>query len=609
MFVRAVDVSIEVTEMAGPDPVEITFDRSTTITVGGRSLHTRPEATITVPDDPEALMTAVSALGSSIAEWSPERSWPTLRGYPPRIERGDELHVPDHLSIPDTGIEIAVPPTYADIYRIAPLAYYLGAAVVPGAEPEIRLDTGYVEPLPSEGPALEERVSELLRTTLFLDSLVRTEGYVPSDRYEYEQVGPDLPFYPPKLADRSVSEQLMEYLEVDPELLEPYAPPWPTWAVLRPGPAGAELLSHLAHLVAPIRVRGSALDEKREDDGVDVNAPTPDRPLALATSPYFPVDGGVPSPDDEPLPSGVSVLSPAGYERLLSGHRPNKGDVRVAFLVDSDERADAVRRAMSEPAPPDGVGSWEVHESPNRETVVEVLTDPTVDLLYCSLPTDGSRIARADGTVELVEFGSLPVATVFERTGTVAPAHRSVVAGSLGSVAIDGTLDASRIRSLVGLLASATPLALSVALTGVQAVSDVLLAGDPGVVTTISGSGITSAAWVRSRSPTEHDFECHHPLSTGLRIGTEAVLSLDWTPQHPALFGILTAEPGPISTTQVVEFLNEPDTSVDLNGQVVFQSDGLTESDIERFAREMLANEHEMSDRPDMRSLIQPDSE
>ncbi|MBP1921105.1 hypothetical protein J2751_000088 [Halorubrum alkaliphilum] len=609
VFVRAVDVSIEATEMAGEDPVEITFDRPTTITVGGRSLHTRPEATITVPDDPEALMTAVSALGSSIAEWSPERSWPTLRGYPPRIERGDELHVPDHLSIPDTGIEIAVPPTYADIYRIAPLAYYLGAAVVPGAEPEIRLDTGYVEPLPSEGPALEERVSELLRTTLFLDSLVRTEGYVPSDRYEYEQVGPDLPFYPPKLADRSVSEQLMEYLEVDPEILEPYAPPWPTWAVLRPGPAGAELLPHLAHLVAPIRVRGSPLDG---DDGDDAGAPTTNRPLALATSPYLPPDGGVPNPDDEPLPSGVSALRPAGYETLLSGSRSVEGDVRVAFLVDSPERADAGRRAMSEPAPPDGVDSWEVYERPSREEIVEMLTDPAVDLLYCSLPTDGSRIVHEDGGIDLAGIRTLPAATVFERTGTVAPAHRSVESGSVGSVAADGPLDASRIRSLVGLLASATPLALSVALAGVQEAGDIRLAGDPGVVVATPKPGsykYRCVVKIQSSSSKTHIAESHTALSTDSRVGAESTCVHNWGQQLPELGGIPQTEPESLSGTQVLDLIPEPDGIVDLNGQIVFQSDGLTESDIEQSARDALADEDETSDRPDMRSLIQPDSE
>jgi len=74
-----------------------------------------------------------------------------------------------------------------------------------------------------------------------------------------------------------MSERLMEYLEVDPETVEPYTPEWPTEAVLRPVPEAAELLPHLAHSLAPVRVRGSA-------------DPTADAPVALATSPWLPIE-------------------------------------------------------------------------------------------------------------------------------------------------------------------------------------------------------------------------------------------------------------------------------------------------------------------------------
>ena len=88
-LIRVTDVEVDATGMAGSGPVELTFDRPRTVSVGARSLHTEPEATITVPDDPAALAEAVSVLGSSIKEFSPERSWPTLRGYPPRIQRDE----------------------------------------------------------------------------------------------------------------------------------------------------------------------------------------------------------------------------------------------------------------------------------------------------------------------------------------------------------------------------------------------------------------------------------------------------------------------------------------------------------------------------------------
>ncbi len=592
-LVRVEDVAVDAAGMAGDGPVELRFGEPTTVTVGGRSLHARPEATITVPDDPEALMTAVSALGSSIAEWSPERSWPTLRGYPPRIERGETLDVPSRLSTPDTGIEIAVPARFADVYRVAPLAYYLGADLVPGA-PEIRLDTGYVEPLPADGPALEDRVSELLRHTVFLDSLARTDGYVPSDRYEYEAVGPELPFYPPTLAEYSMSERLMEYLEVDPSTVKPYLPAWPTEAVLRPGPAGIELLGHLAHVLEPIRVRGSALP------GPDENGVTPATrrrftPLAVATSPYLPVDP-VPSPDADPLPAGTAALSSASYEHYLSRSRPTEGDVHVAFVVDSSDRATAIRRAIADPAPPDGVGSWEIHDRPTAEELATIVADPDVDLLYCALPTDEDRVACPDGVVDFGESEWEPAAAVCEGSTTVAPAASGVERGALGALAVDGTLDADRIRTLLGLLASGVPLAASVALARLPSVADVRVAGDPGrdVVsnTTTQAKRIVQ---IRSTSESEGVASVHAVPTTTMRVGAEYG-SIRWEHLKRELAGVSRHDVVDISTNETLKSISEPDAIVDFNGEVLLRNDQLTETDIERRARRAIEARSEASE-------------
>ncbi|WP_281193793.1 hypothetical protein [Halorubrum sp. F4] len=595
-FVRAVDVEVSATGMAGGRAVEVEFDGPTTVTVGGRSLHTRPEATISVPDDPEALMTAVSALGSSIAEASPERSWPTLRGYPPRIRRGEALEVPDHLDIPDAGVEIAVPAAYADVYRVAPLAYYLGATVVSGSDPELRLESGYVEPLPSEGPALERRVSELLGTTLLLDSLARTEGYVPSDRYEYERIGGDLPFYPPNLADRPMADRLMEYLEVDPGTVEPYLPEWPTTAVLRPGPSGMELLGHLAHLLAPIRVRGSSVATASDDRessrkrGEPAGSGSPTA-VAAATAPTLAVDEGTPNPDDVPLPSGTAALTAAAYENGLARSRPTKGDLRVSLIADSDERARAFERAMTEPGPPDGVDSWEVLVRPTREELRDRLADPDVGLSACSLPIDGTRVACAGGVVDVAALERVPTTTVFERAGRVAPALASVDAGSLASLAVDGTLDAERVRTLVGLLASATPLAASVTLARVREHAGVRLAGDPSAIAvTPERAGAQGLVRVRSLSETEHAVTWRSFPSTAARVGTEYHPLFEWADTVPELIGTEREAPRPLSTAEVLDLVPEADSVVELNGTVAFERDGLVEADVRRSARRALAD-------------------
>ena len=61
-LVRAPDAAVSAAGMTDSEAVELPFDRPTTITIGARSLHTRPEATITVPDDPAALAEADSVV-------------------------------------------------------------------------------------------------------------------------------------------------------------------------------------------------------------------------------------------------------------------------------------------------------------------------------------------------------------------------------------------------------------------------------------------------------------------------------------------------------------------------------------------------------------------
>jgi hypothetical protein len=594
VLIRVTDVEIETTGVAGSGPVELQFDRPRTVTVGARSLHSRPEATITVPDDPVALASAVSVLGSSLKEFSPERSWPTLRGYPPRIERGDSLDIPSPLVEPDTGVEMVVRPTYADVYRLSTLAYYLGARMVIGDAPAIRLDTGYVEPLPTDDVALEERAEALLRTWFFLDTLARTEGYVPSDRYEYEQVGPELPFYPPNLADRPMSERLMEYLEVDPETVAPHAPDWPTEAVLRPVSEAAELLPHLAHVLAPARVRGSA-------------EPAADAPTALATSPWLASEGEVPNPDADPLPSGTSVLTPATYENRLRRATTSRGEVRAVVMVDTAERAAALRRALSQPAVPDGVGSWSVLNSPDRETVASVLSDPDVDIAYCELPIEGGHVVAADGPISIDSLGDAPAMAVFAGTDDAKIARSAVENGGLSAVVVEGLQPPVQIRGLVGLLAAGLPVAASLSLSEYSEQTAVRLVGDPGT-TIASNSGMAMIVnTVRSVSPDEHQLEYESVLSLSVPMGYECTLLFPVDDRRSELTGRTRAESSVLNSAQVVKLSEQSDSILRLNGSFVFRNDGLTEAQVEESARRALVRNAETDDRVNARSDTRPE--
>ncbi|WP_123624086.1 hypothetical protein [Halorubrum sp. CSM-61] len=581
-FVRIPDVSISATGATELESIELTFDSPTTVTVGARSLHTRPEATITVPDDPTALAEAVSVLGSSIKEFSPERSWPTLRGYPPRIRLGDELDIPSPLVEPDTGIEMVVRPTYADVYRLSTLAYYLGARVVVGDAPAVRLENGYVEPLPTDGVALEERVEELLRTWFFLDTLARTEGYVKSDRYEYEQVGSELPFYPPSLADRSMSERLMEYLEVDPETVAPYVPAWPTEAVLRPVPESAELLPHLAHVLAPVRTRGS-------------RDPTADTPVALATSPWMNREERdaeldmTPSPDDVPSPSGTAVLTPSSYENRLNRTMTARGDIRVVSLIDSAERAERFRHALCDPEVPGAIGSWEVIAGPDADTVASVLSDSDIDIAYCGLPTQDGRIVAANGTVSVGDLGSAPALAVFEGLGDPAFGVSMVESGGLSSIVTEDALDPDVFRSLTGLLSFGVSTAASVSSCGIGAAPRVRIVGDPGAEIASHSYLIMQISRAWSESPTCHRIEHGSSLSLSARIGIEQKQLFESFQPKAELSGKVSRGGSTLDTSELLKLLEQGDAVVRLNGRLLLPEDVEEEADIERMARQHLS--------------------
>jgi hypothetical protein len=212
LFVR--DSSITLRE--GEKGVVLAFEEETEVQIGTRSLHYQPAGTITTTTDPMDLMEVVSVLGDSMKTWSPERTFPTLRGHPLLVEEGDSLEIPDGVTKPETGVEITVPPEYKWIYPVAPLAYWLGATVSPG-EPmlyadgtEVPLTTG--EPgTPSGQEAFHHRVRDILQYSFLLDCAVRTEGFynVQLDVREQVEAEFSLPFE--ELYDLPLDERLSTY--------------------------------------------------------------------------------------------------------------------------------------------------------------------------------------------------------------------------------------------------------------------------------------------------------------------------------------------------------------------------------------------------------------
>ena len=232
--------------------LEIDFGEAVDVRLGARSLHERPEATITTSPAPEDVMTAVSYFGSALKDTSPMRSFPTLRGHPPELEVGDELDVPGGLEKPGTGITVEVPRDYGSVFAVASLAYYLGADVVPGEDrPRLTTDEGFAYPLDAPDP--ETAVERALKRAFTCDCYVRAAGPYSFDlarRGDFEAAtGLD----PGPLFERTPATRIERYLSVPHEAVEPFVPEWSAGAHLEPMIESIEYLPFLARDLAVVR--------------------------------------------------------------------------------------------------------------------------------------------------------------------------------------------------------------------------------------------------------------------------------------------------------------------------------------------------------------------
>ncbi|MFB6253272.1 MAG: hypothetical protein ABEI06_01520, partial [Halobacteriaceae archaeon] len=247
-----IQVDSAITLEADDETMKIDFGSSTDITIGSRSRHEHPEATITTTKDPADIMEAVSYLGSAMKTFSPERSYPTLRGHPPLIEFGDELNVPDSLSKPETEITIEIPATLKHIFVSAPLSFYLGATLTKGETPKIKTSNGFEYAL-ADITDFETSVAQILKQVFFLDCVTRTEGLYQVDLEERNKIESKVDLDFDALYQQSPAKRLESYLTVDFETIRPHLPEWELTTHLAPEYDNLEILPFVINDLAIIR--------------------------------------------------------------------------------------------------------------------------------------------------------------------------------------------------------------------------------------------------------------------------------------------------------------------------------------------------------------------
>ncbi|WP_135855136.1 hypothetical protein [Halorussus salinus] len=426
----------------GPHPV--------TVHVGTRSFHEHPAGTITVPDDPRNVMKAVSLFGSALKDLSPERSFPTLRGHPPLIERGSSFDAPTGIERPETGVSIELPPEYEYVYPATSLAYYLGADVRPASTPRLVIENGFEYTL--DGPlGYEENVRRTLQQVFFLDCLTRTEGLYDVDLHERNQVEPlvDLDFE--ALYDQSLAAQLETYLSVPFSILEPHLPQWSVTMDIIPDPEHVSMLPFAATQLAVVR---SPTPDRQEP------APAPDmiteftrgdktaNEAEVLTRSAHQLqdlsDDEIFTPEStesirhtwvgEGYPLGANKATTEAYKRQLDQGGPEQSSITI-HVVCNDEQME------SEDVVEEFYGVREllefdvtVHYGLNTEELQELLTT-SADLFHFIGHVDAKGLRCPDGHLDARLLDEVQVkAFVLNACRSYAQGQALVESGSLGGV-------------------------------------------------------------------------------------------------------------------------------------------------------------------------------
>ena len=342
----AIDVQTTVTEM------DVSLAEATSVRIGARSYHEQPAATVTTTDEPNDVMAAVSTFGSAMKTTASERSYPTLRGHPPALQRGAELSIPTGLDAPETDVHIEVPESLFETLAVAPLAYYLGAEVVSGPEPQLVVNG---EPFSLEGEGgFEQTVERTLKRTFFLDCVVRTAGQRSIPLYERRAVASSLDVDLGDLYGQSGADRLAAYATVDYDSVSSLVPTWKLTAHVEPVGSSLEVLPFLVDDLAVIRSPSRISVESdgpfaESDDPFAASMPDNGEFVRSTTrSPSGPSESMnhhvQPDQTDsleqtwvgEGTPLGASKAIPEAFRNRLQ-REPREGDIEIVVVCNDEE--------------------------------------------------------------------------------------------------------------------------------------------------------------------------------------------------------------------------------------------------------------------------------
>ncbi|WP_115864394.1 hypothetical protein [Halorussus litoreus] len=337
----------------------VSFPEPTLVTFGFRSRHEEPVDTITIPETADGVATAVSHLSSSHKTTGSMRSYPSLRGHPPRVELGS-TDIPDAVVDQrfDVGIELAVPDSLKYSFVAAPLAYYLQAemSVEDRRMPVLRAPEAGVEYQLAPLPGFQHEVADLLRRVFFLDCLVRNAAEYSWNLSELSLLD-DVGLDSEAAYHASPAEQLATYLDTPYERIDDEFPEWHLAFHVDPSPDRIELLPYLLNNLGLVYLPESTDLEKDEllnksiDDFYRGNGSRPSNgrePTRAGTGPVKSVDrrdpvlheGRVNGWVADGVPIDVFKVVPQAYENRFKYLDNDGGDIDISVILNDEEMVD-----------------------------------------------------------------------------------------------------------------------------------------------------------------------------------------------------------------------------------------------------------------------------
>ncbi|NEU56193.1 hypothetical protein [Halorussus sp. MSC15.2] len=410
--------------------LHVSFPEPTLVTFGFRSHHEVPVNTITVPPTPEGVATAVTYSSSSQKTTGPDRSYPTLRGHPPKVELGGRTEIPDPVrdERPDVGIELVVPDEFECVFVAAPLAYYLQAemTVANRRSPLLRAPEAGVEYEFAQLPDFQHEVVTVLRRVFFLDCLVRTAGEYSWEFAEMSLLD-DIDIDAEAAYESTPAEQLATYLDAPYERIDDELPEWHLAMHVEPTPDHAMSLPYLLDTLSLVYLPESSELEKDEllnksiDDFYRAGDPQA-RPPKAAAGMFRQGPGPVKSVDRrdpvlhegqvngwlaDGVPIDVFKAVPEAYENKFDYlHESGDGDIDVTVILNDEEMVDEheevaeIYEERAEELPIDVT----VHEHLTKAQLAEVLESPHDFVHYIGhCEEDGLRCTNGNLAVSTLQ--------------------------------------------------------------------------------------------------------------------------------------------------------------------------------------------------------------